>query len=114
MLPENAVKWTIAHPYEVVFLPALPQNLQIVKSVKESGRKSGSTFTSPFLLIQKDKENGKKSGQKVRRMNDFVGNKKKWNSEYGIPFYFDKPMIFRIILLLLRTWYYHSSVFYFT
>ena len=36
-------------------------------------------------------------------MNDFVGNKKKWNSDkrYSI-FIFDKPMIFRIILLLFK------------
>lgn len=65
---ENAVKWTIAHPYEVVFLPALPAKFaDRQKALKESEEKLVQRLQEQarFLLIQKIKKNGKKSGQKI-------------------------------------------------
>lgn len=65
---ENAVKWTIAHPYEVVFLPALPTKFaDRQKALKESEEKLVQRLQEQarFLLIQKIKKNGKKSGQKI-------------------------------------------------
>ena len=53
---ENAVKWTISHPYEVIFLPALPAKFaDRQKALKESEEKLVQRLQEQarFLLIQK-------------------------------------------------------------
>lgn len=65
---ENAVKWTITHPYEVIFLPALPAKFaDRRKALKEAEEKLVQRLQEQarFLPIQTIKKNGKKSGQKI-------------------------------------------------
>ncbi|HHF1677227.1 TPA: hypothetical protein ACPI91_001402, partial [Haemophilus influenzae] len=73
---ENAVKWTIAHPYEVVFLPALPAKFaDRQKALKESEEKLVQRLQEQarFFANPKNKEKWQK-----KRSENFVNERFCW------------------------------------
>lgn len=73
---KNAVKWTIAHPYEVIFLPALPAKFaDRQKALKESEEKLVQRLQEQarFFANPKNKEKWQKE-----RSENFVNERFCW------------------------------------